>query len=85
MLNRDEKKMAEWFFNLVGVFCHYSFFTEKLWKKVKGFENKDEAESLDFCFGNLLYVVDFKTAGRKHLPLSVQSICIDNITFHRIS
>lgn len=34
MLNRDEKKMAEWFFNLIGVFCHYSFFTDKLWKKV---------------------------------------------------
>ena len=36
--------MAEWFFNLIGVFCHYSFFTEKLWKKVEGFENEDEAE-----------------------------------------
>jgi hypothetical protein len=44
MLNRDEKKMAEWFFNLIGVFCHYSFFKDKLWKKVKGFENEDEAE-----------------------------------------
>ena len=33
------------FFNLVGVFNHYAFFTEKLWKKVDGFKNKDEAEA----------------------------------------
>ena len=32
------------FFSLVGVFNHYAFFTEKLWKKVDGFKNKDEAE-----------------------------------------
>lgn len=44
MLTKEQKEMAEWFFNLVGVFCHYTFFTEKLWKKVKGFENRDEAE-----------------------------------------
>ena len=44
MLNRDEKKMAEWFFNLIGIFCHYSFFTNKLWKNVEGFENEDEGE-----------------------------------------
>lgn len=43
MKNR-EKEIFEWFFNLVGYFNHYSFFTEKLWKKVKGFENEDEAE-----------------------------------------
>ena len=38
------KDAFEFFFNLVGVFNHYAFFTEKLWKKVGGFENKDEAE-----------------------------------------
>jgi len=38
------KTTSRWFINLVGVFCHYAFFTDKLWKKVKGFENKDEAE-----------------------------------------
>lgn len=39
-----EKELSEWFFNLLGYFNHYSFFTEKLWRDVKGFENKDEAE-----------------------------------------
>lgn len=34
----------EFFFGLVGVFNHYSFFTQKLWKKVKGFEGEDEGE-----------------------------------------
>ena len=44
MLTKEQKEMAEWFFNLVGVFCHYAFFTEKLWKNVEGFEREDEAE-----------------------------------------
>ena len=34
----------EFFFQLLGVFGHYAFFTKKLWKKVEGFEHKDEAE-----------------------------------------
>lgn len=29
--------------NLCGVFGHYPFFTDKLWQKVKGFEDADEA------------------------------------------
>ena len=39
-----EKGAFDFFFSLIGVFNHYKFFTEKLWKKVDGFENKDEAE-----------------------------------------
>ena len=38
------KDAFEFFFELIGVFNHYSFFTDKLWKKVDGFENEDEAE-----------------------------------------
>lgn len=34
----------EFFFGLIGVFNHYSFFTQKLWKKIKGFEEEDEGE-----------------------------------------
>lgn len=43
-MNKEEKRMADWFFGLVGYFNHYSFFTKKLWKKVKGFKDHDEAE-----------------------------------------
>ena len=32
------------FFSLLGYFNHYEFFTKELWRKVKGFKNKDEAE-----------------------------------------
>jgi len=35
---------CEFFFGCIGYFNHYSFFTKKLWKKVKGFEDTDEAE-----------------------------------------
>ena len=38
------KDAFEFFFGLIGVFNHYSFFTEKLWKKVEGFKDKDEGE-----------------------------------------
>lgn len=34
----------EFFFGLIGIFNHYAFFTKKLWKKVEGFKDKDEAE-----------------------------------------
>jgi hypothetical protein len=44
MLDSREKEIFEWFFSFVGYFNHYSFFTNKLWKNVKGFENHDEAE-----------------------------------------
>ena len=43
-MTQKEKELAEWFFGLVGYFNHYSFFTKKLWKKVKSFEKEDEAE-----------------------------------------
>ena len=43
-MSDKEKKLIEWFFSLIGIFNHYSFFTKKLWKKVKGFKHKDEAE-----------------------------------------
>ena len=32
------------FFGLLGVFNHYEFFTKKLWRKIDGFKNRDEAE-----------------------------------------
>ena len=38
------KDAFEFFFGLIGVFNHYSFFTEKLWRKVDGFKDKDEGE-----------------------------------------
>lgn len=41
--------------NLCGVFGHYGFFTNKLWKKVKGFENEDEAEILNYFMIAELY------------------------------
>ena len=34
----------EFFFGCIGRFNHYGYFTNKLWKKVKGFEKEDEAE-----------------------------------------
>ena len=43
-MTKEDKILFEWFFNLVGYFNHYSFFTERQWKNIKGFENKDEAE-----------------------------------------
>ncbi len=43
-INVARLEVAEFFINLSGVFGHYSFFTQKLWKKVKGFEKEDEAE-----------------------------------------
>ena len=48
--NEDEyvkKKVIEcsnWFFGLAGMFGHYAFFTQKMWKKVPGFEHTDEGE-----------------------------------------
>ena len=39
-----EKKLTGWFFNLIGVFNHYTFFTDELWRNVKGFKKVDEAE-----------------------------------------
>lgn len=41
--------------NLCGVFGHYEFFTDKLWKKVKGFKNADEAEILNYFMISELY------------------------------
>ena len=43
-MTQEDKILFEWFFNLVGYFNHYSFFTERQWKNIKDFENKDEAE-----------------------------------------
>lgn len=37
-------KCSNWFFGLAGIFGHYAFFTQKLWKKVPGFEDTDEGE-----------------------------------------
>lgn len=43
-LTSKEHKIAQWLFGLVGVFNHYEFFTDKLWRNVPGFKDKDEAE-----------------------------------------
>lgn len=43
-MTEREKELVRWCFDLVGYFNHYSFFTKKLWKEVKGFEHEDEAE-----------------------------------------
>lgn len=46
--NAHEKKLvidcSTWFISNVGVFGHYDFFTQKLWKNVNGFKDADEAE-----------------------------------------
>lgn len=34
----------EFFFRCMAYFNRYSYFTDKLWKKVKGFENEHEVE-----------------------------------------
>ena len=34
----------EFFFSCMAYFNHYGYFTNKLWKKVEGFEKVDEAE-----------------------------------------
>ena len=39
-----EEQLCKWFFSFSERFSHYSFFTKKLWKKVKGFEKEDKAE-----------------------------------------
>jgi len=39
-----DKKGCEFFFGCIGYFNHYAFFTDKLWKKVEGFQDEDEAE-----------------------------------------
>lgn len=43
-MTQKEKEICKWFFNLVRYFNHYSFFTKKLWREVKGFEKYDESE-----------------------------------------
>lgn len=43
-MTSDIINLASWFFELVGCFNHYSFFTKELWRKVKGYKNFDEAE-----------------------------------------
>ena len=37
-------EVAEFFVSLCGKFGHYEFFTKELWRKVKGFKDKDEGE-----------------------------------------
>ena len=39
-----DKKGCEFFFGCIGYFNHYAFFADKLWKKVEGFQDEDEAE-----------------------------------------
>lgn len=41
--------------NLCGVFGQYRFFTDKLWKKVKGFKNTNEAEIFNYFMIAELY------------------------------
>ena len=37
-------EVAEFFINLSGIFGHYKFFTNELWRKVKGFKKADKGE-----------------------------------------
>lgn len=32
-MTQNEKELVEWFFDLVGYFNHYEFFTKRLWKR----------------------------------------------------
>ena len=41
--------------NLCGIFGRHRFFTDKLWQKVKGFKNADEAEILNYFMIAELY------------------------------
>ena len=43
-MTNKEKDIFTWAFDLIGYFNNYSFFTEKLWRKVEGFEYADDAE-----------------------------------------
>ena len=45
-MTNKEKDIFTWAFDLIGYFNHYSFFTEKLWRKVEGFEYADEGNVL---------------------------------------
>ena len=36
--------VAKFFVDLSGVFGHYAFFTKELWRKVKGYKDKDKGE-----------------------------------------
>ena len=52
----DENKLGiQTLLNLCGVFGHYKFFTDKLWRKVKGFKNADEADILNYFMLAILY------------------------------
>lgn len=37
-------RTVEFFISRVGEFNHYDYFVKKLWQKVKGFKDRDEAE-----------------------------------------
>ena len=38
------RECSNWFFDLIGIFTHHAFFTQKMWKQVPGFEDEDEGE-----------------------------------------
>ena len=40
----NKRKVLDFFFGCIGKFNHYSYFTDELWRKVKGFKDKDEGE-----------------------------------------
>ena len=39
-----KEKVLDFFFGCIGYFNHYSYFTDRLWRKVEGFKDKDEGE-----------------------------------------
>ena len=43
-MTNKEKDIFTWAFDLIGYFNNYSFFTEKLWRKVDGFEYVEDDE-----------------------------------------
>lgn len=56
---KKEKDMVHTLFNQFAELSRYDFFKKRLWKKVKGFKNRDEAE----------IVIAFATARLKNLGI----------------
>lgn len=44
VVKQKEEDLIKTLFYQIVILSHYDYFKKKLWKKVKGFENKDEAK-----------------------------------------
>ena len=55
-------KCIDYFISMAGIFGHYDFFTKELWRKEKGYEEKDRAEVMAaFMHWWIRYVYGFNT------------------------